>query len=141
MGRYLVVAHRTLVGPALLDHVRELAQKEPDVTFHLVVPVHHPRGAWSDGQLQVATQQRLEEGLAAFADAGLDATGEVGDASPVYAVSTALRNVDFDCEGIILSTLPAHMSAWLRMDVKRRMQREFDLPVIHVVAQRRTADV
>jgi GABA permease len=138
MGRYLVVAHRTLVGPHLLDYCRDLAEKEPGVTFHLVVPVHHPRGAWTEGGIRVAAQQCLDEGLTAFADAGLDADGEVGDASPVYAVSTALRNVDFDCEGIILSTLPAHLSGWLRMDVKRRMRREFDLPLTHLVAQRRT---
>jgi GABA permease len=104
-----------------------------------VVPVRHPRGAWTDGQIQAAGAQRLEEGLAAFRDAGLDADGEVGDASPVYAASTALRNTAFDCDGIILSTLPAHLSTWLRNDVARRMRREFDLPVTHLVADRATA--
>jgi GABA permease len=139
MGRYLVVAHRTLVGSHLLDHCRGLAQTEPGTRFHLVVPVWHPRGAWTDGQIQAAAAQRLDEGLAAFGDAGLEAAGEVGDASPVYATTTALRNVGFDCDGIILSTLPAHLSTWLRMDVARRMQREFDLPVTHLIADQATA--
>lgn len=136
MGTYMVVAHRTLVGPHLLDHVRELARNEPDSRFHLVVPVRHPRGAWTDGEIQAAAGTRLDEGITVFEAAGLTATGEVGDASPVYAVSTALRTLDFACDGIILSTLPVGVSAWLHMDVEHRMRREFDLPVTHLVAAR-----
>jgi hypothetical protein len=135
MGTYLVVAHRTLVGPHLLDHAAELAQREPGTRFHLVVPVRHPRGAWTDGQVASAARGVMEEGLAAFGERSLEATGEVGDASPVYAVSTALRNLGFACDGIILSTLPRSRSAWLRMDVERRLRREFDLPVTHLVAE------
>lgn len=141
MGTYIVVAHRTLVGPHLLEFAREQAVHEPDIRFHLVVPVHRPSGAWSDGQVQGLGRKRLDEGIAAFADAGLNVTGEVGDASPVYAVSTALRNLRFDCEGIILSTLPRGVSAWLRMDVEHRMRREFDLPVTHLVADKATSSV
>jgi hypothetical protein len=141
MGTYIVVAHRTLVGPHLLEFAREQAVHEPDTRFHLVVPVHRPSGAWSDGQVQGLGRKRLDEGIAAFADAGLNVTGEVGDASPVYAVSTALRNLRFDCEGIILSTLPRGVSAWLRMDVEHRMRREFDLPVTHLVADKATSSV
>jgi hypothetical protein len=139
MGTYLVVAHRTLVGEHLLDYAQDLVRREPSTRFHLVVPIHHPSGAWTDGQLQGAADQRLQEGLAAFTDAGLEATGEVGDASPVYAVSTALRNLDFTCDGIILSTLPPGMSAWLHMDVESRLRREFDLPITHLVADRAKA--
>ena len=136
MGTYMVVAHRTLVGPHLLDHVRELVRNEPDSRFHLVVPVRHPRGAWTDGELQATARTRLDEGIASFEEAGLSATGEVGDASPVYAASTALRTLGFDCDGIILSTLPVGVSAWLHMDVEHRLRREFDLPVTHLVAAR-----
>ncbi|HMG40856.1 MAG TPA: hypothetical protein VK611_05975 [Acidimicrobiales bacterium] len=139
MGTYIVVAHRTLVGRHLLEYAREQAIHEPDTRFHLVVPVHHPSGAWSEGQVQAKARQSLDEGLAAFADAGLTVTGEVGDASPVYAVSTALRNLDFDCDGIIVSTLPPGVSAWLRLDVERRLKREFDLPVTHLVADKATS--
>jgi hypothetical protein len=141
MGTYIVVAHRTLVGPHLLEFAREQAVHEPDTRFHLVVPVHRPSGSWSDGQVQGIARKRLDEGLAAFADADLTATGEVGDASPVYAVSTALRNLDYDCDGIILSTLPPGVSAWLRLDVERRLKREFDLPVTHLVADESTTSV
>lgn len=136
MGTYLVVAHRTLVDEHLLDHVRQLAEQQP-IRFHLVVPVRHPDGhAWSDGEIVAAAQQRLEEGIAAFADAGLVADGEVGDENPVYAASTAMRNLGFECDGLIVSTLPSGVSHWLRVDVVSRMRREFDLPITHLVAPR-----
>jgi hypothetical protein len=135
VGTYLVVAHRTLVGQHLLDHARELADRQP-ARFHLVVPARHPDGhAWSDGEIAAAARARLEEGLAAFTEAGLEVTGEVGDQNPVYAASTALRTLGFDCEGIIVSTLPRGVSHWLRVDVVSRMRREFDLPITHLVGR------
>ncbi|MGH9213135.1 MAG: hypothetical protein ACRD2C_21055 [Acidimicrobiales bacterium] len=143
MGTYLVVAHRTLVGEHLLDHARDLAEREQQqrepTRFHLVVPVRHPDGhAWSDGEIQSVARTRLAEGLATFADAGLEATGEVGDENPVYAASTALRDLGFACDGIIVSTLPPGVSHWLRVDVVSRMKREFELPITHLVAAKRS---
>jgi hypothetical protein len=140
MQTYLVVAHRTLVGEHLLDHVRSLCEAgEAGVCrFYLVVPVTHPRDhAWSEGEVDAAARKRLDEGLAAFRNLGVEATGEVGDANPVYAVSTALRNRPFgddEWDGIIVSTLPPGVSHWLGLDVVSRIKREFDIPVTHLVA-------
>jgi hypothetical protein len=162
METYLVVAHRTLVGEHLLDHVRSLCgagEAGPDdaptggrgpsgpvrstesgkpVRFYLVVPVTHPRDhAWSEGEVEAAARSRLDEGLEAFRNLGVEATGEVGDANPVYAVSTALRNRPFgddEWDGIIVSTLPPGVSHWLGLDVVSRIKREFDIPVTHLVA-------
>ena len=50
MRSVLVVAHLTLVGDALLHEVRGLMASGP-CRFHLLVPVEHPMGAWSDGQV------------------------------------------------------------------------------------------
>jgi GABA permease len=160
MQTYLVVAHRTLVGKHLLDHVRSLSEgagpgRAPSgpvqstesgthVRFYLVVPVRHPRDhAWTDGEVEATARARLDEGLAAFRNVGVEATGEVGDANPVYAVSTALRNRPFgddDWDGIIVSTLPPGVSHWLGLDVVSRIKREFDIPVTHVVAPKVEAD-
>lgn len=138
---YLVVAHRTLVGEHLLEHVRGLADSE-ETRFHLVVPVRHPTGhAWTDGEIEGIARQKLEEGLYAFRASGLDVSGEVGDENPVYATSTAMRNIGFDCDGIIVSTLPTGVSHWLRIDVVSRMRREFDLPITHLLSDRVSADV
>ncbi len=139
MRTYLVVAHRTLVEDHLLDHVRTLCNTEV-CRFHLVVPVTHPRTAWSDGEVTGVAERKLEEGLAAFRNAGAEADGEVGDANPVYAVATALRaNPDEDWAGIIVSTLPPGVSRWLGLDVVSRITREFDLPVTHLTATRAAA--
>jgi GABA permease len=134
MRRYLVVAHRTLVGQHLLDEASRLVAEEP-TRFHLVVPVRIPDHLWTEGAVEAAAKRRLEEGVTAFSGAGLDVTGEVGDANPVYAASTALRHLDYKVDGILLSTLPPGISAWLRVDVVARMRREFDLPLTHLVAQ------
>jgi hypothetical protein len=139
MQTYLVVAHRTLVGEHLLGHVRSLCEAaEARCRFYLVVPVTHPRDhAWSEGEVDTAARRRLDEGLEAFRNLGVEATGEVGDANPVYAVSTALRNRPFgddEWDGIIVSTLPSGVSHWLGLDVVSRIKREFDIPVTHLVA-------
>lgn len=141
MSAYLVVAHRTLVGEALLDHVRSLCGAG-DCRFHLVVPVTHPRDhAWSEGEVTAAARRRLDEGLAAFTAVGAEVTGEVGDANPVYALATAVRSSSGTAwDGIIVSTLPPGVSRWLGLDAVSRIRREFDLPVTHVVAAAAPAD-
>ena len=144
MRSYLVVAHRTLVEDHLLEHVRTMCEAAPgECAFHLVVPVTHPPGAWSEGEVTAAARDKLDEGLAAFARVapGAEVTGEVGDANPVYATSAALRaDPDRDWAGIIVSTLPPGVSRWLGLDAVSRIRREFDLPVTHLVAARETAE-
>jgi hypothetical protein len=136
----MVVAHRTLVEDHLLDHVRGLCEAG-DCRFHLVVPVTHPMGAWSEGEIEAAAKARQEEGKAAFREIGAEVTGEVGDANPVYAVAAALRTKpDEDWAGIIVSTLPPGISRWLGLDAVSRIKREFDLPVTHLVAERAAAE-
>jgi hypothetical protein len=158
MSSYLVVAHRTLVEDHLIDHVRTLCATESPVRLHLVVPVTHPRDhAWSDGEVEGVARRRLAEGIAAFEGLGAEVTGEVGDANPVYAVATALRASQAGSEsaegvdegrgavvtpwdGIIVSTLPPGISRWLGLDAVSRIRREFELPVIHLVAARVAAE-
>jgi hypothetical protein len=135
MRTYLVVAHRTLVGQGLIAHVGALGSPE-ELRLHLVVPVHHPVDhAWSDGEVEATAAARLAEGIEAFRAQGYQVTGEVGDANPVYAVTTALRDSVPDCEGVVISTLPSGLSRWLHVDAVHRIRREVNLPVIHVVAR------
>ncbi len=133
MRRYLVVAHRTLGGSALLDEIRRLIAEQPSA-FHIVVPVTHPPHMWTEGEVQAEARTNLETAMTAFREAGAaDVTGEVGDTNPVHAVHVVLdRDSGFD--GVIVSTLPAGVSRWLRLDVPSRLRRELDIPVTHVVA-------
>lgn len=140
MPRYLIIAHRTLGGPHLMEHVRALREVGP-CRFHLLVPVEHPMGAWSDGQVQGAAKRTLQEGLDRFNEERIIADGEIGDANPVYAAGVVIRREGEDAfDEIILSTLPPGPSRWLHLDVPSRMRKEFPkLTVTHLVAE--TADV
>jgi hypothetical protein len=131
--RYLVVAHRTLGGQHLLDEVQRRMAEGP-CQFHLLVPCHHPSDhQWTDHEIEAEARKALEAGLASFRSIGADATGEIGDVNPVYAVDAVLRREAFD--EIILSTLPPGPSRWLKVDVPSRMRRQFNLPITHLVAR------
>ena len=137
MTEYLVVAHKTLVGSPLLDEVSRRLEAGPS-HFHLIVPVDHPSDhKYSEGECRARAAQRLDEGLAAFAELGAEATGEVGDQNPVAAIAAVVRVRDVD--EIILSTLPPGPSRWLKLDVISRARDRFDVPITHVVANREPA--
>ena len=58
--------------------------------------------------------------------------GVVGDSDPLVAVRDAVTRLGVD--EIIISTLPARVSHWLRRDLPQRAQ-QFGLPVTVVTAQ------
>src|SRR5438128_2292424 len=121
MSRYLVVAHKTLGGDALRE---ELARRREagEIKVHLLVPIDHPMHGWSDGQLDHAAEHVLEAGLARMREMNIEATGEVGDANPVYAVEQVFREDDAFDE-IIVSTLPHGPSKWLKIDAPSRLAK------------------
>ncbi len=138
MRRYLVVAHRTLGGAHLMEHLHELREADPYCRFHFVVPQYHPRDhAYTEAETEATAQAKLDEMLERMAVMGMGATGEVGDANAVYAVMTAIRHCDEEdapITGIVVSTLPHRVSAW--WDVPHRIERDnADLPVTHIVAE------
>jgi hypothetical protein len=64
---------------------------------------------------------------------GLDVDdGIVGDPDPVAAVEDAVNFKEFD--EIVVSTLPKHVSKWLKLDLPHRVQRVTGKPVVHVTA-------
>ncbi len=64
--------------------------------------------------------------------AGGHVDGIIGDTDPFVAIRAVVTNVGVD--EIIISTLPARVSRWLRRDLPRRAN-EFGLPVTVVTAQ------
>ncbi len=138
MRQYLVVANKTLLSEALRQRLRALAAEE-ESSFHLVVPVTHPHGAWSDGVIHAEAAERLAEGLERFSDLGAAVDGEVvGDASPVSAVGDVLIREPGRFDAIVVSTLPPGPSRWLKLDVIKRLH-SYGLPVMHVVEARQRA--
>jgi hypothetical protein len=133
MRSYLVVANLTLGGEHLLEQVRACIAAGPS-RFHIMVPATPPQEGltWSEEDARTAASDRLKEALRRFGELGADVDGEVGSNRPLDAIAAALAKDQFD--EIILSTLPAGASRWLRMDLPHRVERSFGLPVTHVVA-------
>jgi hypothetical protein len=125
-ARVLIVAHRTAATPLLLAAVRARAVRSTCV-FTLLVP----RPYW-DPDTEEA-EMTLELAIPLLQDAtGGHVEGLVGDSDPFVAVSEAVESFGFD--EILISTLPARVSRWLRRDLPHRVER-FGLPVTVVTAQ------
>jgi hypothetical protein len=124
--RVLVVANRTAATPLLLNAVRARAGRSP-CTFTLLVP----RPYWDpDTEEAEAT---LELAIPLLDEAtGTHVQGIIGDSDPFVAVRDGVTRLSID--EIIVSTLPARVSRWLRRDLPHRVQ-EFGLPVTVVTAQ------
>jgi hypothetical protein len=123
--RVLIVAHRTAATPLLLAEVRERARRSA-CSFTLVVP----RPYWDpDTEEAVATLELAIPLLEEAADGHVE--GMVGDTDPFVAVRDAVQELGFD--EIIISTLPARVSHWLRRDLPCRVE-QLGLPVIVVTA-------
>ena len=142
MKRCLVVAHQTIDSPELLDAIRERYSAEP-TTFHLLVPRYYGSGmAWNEGVVRHNAEEALNRALLRLAALGFPATGETGEPTrfgsgdnPVVAVEEVLRRDGEDAyDHIIISTLPAKVSHWLRMDAPARIRRVTTIPVTEVVS-------
>jgi cell pole-organizing protein PopZ len=130
--RYLVVANQTLGGEHLTETVRECLATG-SARFHVLVPATQPRdhAVWTEGEARALADRRLEAALGRFRKLGADVGGEVGDERPLQAIADVVQEQEFD--EIILSTLPPGLSRWLRQDLPHRVERQFDLPVRHVI--------
>jgi hypothetical protein len=138
-ARVLVVANRTAATPALIAAVRERAARGP-ATFTLLVPhVTHGLHKVVDAQDTDVSESEavLELALPLLAEAaGGKVEGIVGDHEPLAAIQDAVNLRGFD--EIILSTLPARVSRWLKLDLPSKVTG-LGLPVTHVEAQEHTA--
>ena len=120
---FLVVANVTATSDELIQDLRRRADREP-VSFTMVIPAARGR--------DVATQ-KLAEALKLLEAAGLEATGTVGNADPILAVTDAWDPKKYD--EIIVSTLPMRFSKWLHAGLPERIGKLTDAPVTHVVSQ------
>jgi hypothetical protein len=134
--RVLIVANRTAATPALLDAVRDRAAAGP-CRFTLLVPhyahglhkltdaeAHHTGTSESEAVLELALPL-LEEAAATKVE------GVTSDADPLTAIQDAINLQGYD--EIILSTLPARVSRWLKLDLPSKA-RGLGLPLTHVEA-------
>ena len=132
MAKVLVVANRTAECEELQQALKERAEKGDDVEFTLVVPSAHGFAKAANSDLGVETAERhVHKALEQFRAAGLKVEGRLGDPDPIAAVQDAANAGSYD--ELIISTLPTHLSKWLRIDLPRKAAHATGLPVTHVV--------
>ena len=68
---------------------------------------------------------------------GLIAAGMIGDPDPYTATMNALQF--FRVDDIVISTLPATRSGWLRADLIERVRKATNKPVEHIETADRSA--
>jgi hypothetical protein len=138
-ARVLVVAYKTAATPALLEAVRERAGRGP-ARFALLVPnPAHGLHALVDPEdvEQTEGEQVLELAIPLLEEAaGGPVEGIVGDPSPMNAIQDAINIHGFD--EVIISTLPARVSKWLRLDLPSKVAG-LGLPVTTVTARERAS--
>lgn len=123
----LVIGSQTVVGEPLLAAIRERAGQSA-ADFTVVVPADPP-----------GAEDRMRRVVAQLKQAGIEATGHVGDPDPVSAVVNAVHDEPVD--EIIISTFPQSTSGWLRRDVLGRIKKQTKVPVRHVVVEPEEAEV
>ncbi len=120
----LVVANRTAAGDDLLARLDELASEGDRRLFIACVPQEG-----GDGSATARARSRLAQIVDRVRSRGHLAAGIVGDPDPYTAVMNALEL--FRVDDIVISTLPATRSGWLRTDLIKRVASATDKPVIH----------
>ena len=130
----LIVANQTAAGA----HLKALVRARMDVgpcRFTLLVPATPPGDhmTWTEGEAYALAEQRLAEALTGLKELGADVQGAVGDPRPLSAIGDVLLTKPHD--EIVLSTLPVGASRWLKQDLPHRVERQFRLPVTHVVVE------
>ncbi len=123
----LVVANETLLGPRLLDRIRERAAQEPPASFMLFAPQSDPAA-----QPHPDAERRLRQVIVELRSEGIDVHGQVAHPDPYAATMHAVRDERVD--EIIVSTFAPQRSGWLRRDLVERLRKDTGLPVEHVVA-------
>ena len=131
--RILVIANETVGGGALREEIKQRAEGHRERVLVVCPALNAPLRHWvsdEDGA-RAAAQQRLESSLARLAEAGVDASGEVGDGDPLQAIEDALRT--FGADEVIISTHPEGRSHWLERGVVSGARERFDVPITHVI--------
>jgi hypothetical protein len=129
MTTVLVVANRTAQSDELFETLCERARRGP-VSFVLLVPATWEVGDPHGGR-QTA-RRRLNRALARLREAGLSVEGVLGDSDALVAVEQTWEPDRFD--EVIVSTLPARISLWLKRDLPHLVERYTGAKVTHVIA-------
>jgi hypothetical protein len=130
----LVLAAKTASGEELLAALkRKAAGKERETLFIVTVPQEG-----GEGQHAARARARMAQVIDRLLAEGLIAAGMIADPDPYTAVMNALQF--FRVDDIVISTLPATRSGWLRADLIERVKKVTGKPVEHIEATDRAAE-
>ena len=156
MRRCLVVANQTLQAAELRDELRKRISAGP-CSFFVIVPdtkaaqydpvaaggVLPQPGMWwwttyyarpaTDEEATEQARERLSLMLGGLAALGVPVEGDLGSPDPLAAIGEACGDRQFD--EIIVTTLPQHVSRWLRADLPHQAERRFGLPVTTIITR------
>ena len=134
MRTILGIANQTLGGAKLLETLQERVDAAGgDARVVIAVPRvagHHGNIIYEDAVFEAA-QVRVDLARRFLREAGINAVGEVGDPDPYTAAMDAIG--EHRPDEVIVSTLPATSSGWMRRDLIERIRDDSGLPVEHVV--------
>jgi hypothetical protein len=131
--KVLVVATRTAACSELVDVLTDRAVQE-HAAFNLLVPATPYGWAWLADMYSggVDAERYLAAAVKRYGEAGIElGSAQLGDPDPVAAVMDALHHAHYD--EIVVSTLPRHLSKWLRLSLPHRLRAVTGLAVTHVV--------
>jgi hypothetical protein len=125
----LVVANVTAGRGTLRARMKEIAAETEDMLFIVVVPLQ----AHGDGRAAAVARARLGNTLDRMRREGLLVAGMIGDPDPYTATMNALQF--YRVSRIVISTLPATKSGWMRADLISRVRKASNIEVEHIVAE------
>lgn len=138
--RIIIVANQTAPGPHLKEIVAERMSEGP-CSFVLLVPAIPPKGTWTftEDEAEADAHRRLKIALEGLAELGAEVEGRVELAAPFEAVDAFIDSERYTdtppISEIIVSTLPAGISRWLKQDLVHHLQRHHEIPVTHVIGE------
>jgi hypothetical protein len=130
----LVIANVTAGRGTLRARMKEIAAESKDMLFLVIVPLQ----AHGDGRAAAVARARLGNTVDRMRREGLLVAGMIGDPDPYTATMNALQF--YRVERVIISTLPATRSGWMRADLISRVRKASNIEVEHIVAERDGAE-
>jgi hypothetical protein len=129
----LVVAARTASGDELLQALKDKAAGNERGTLYIVT-VPQEGG---EGQHAATARARMAQVVDRLIAEGLIAAGMIGDPDPYTATMNALQF--FRVDDVVVSTLPATRSGWMRADLIERVRKASHKSVTHIETSERSA--
>ncbi len=132
--RILVIANETVEGGVLYEAMCVRARSVRSVEVLVIAPALNSRVRhWisDEDEARRGAELRLGKCLDRLSAADIEASGWVGDADPLQAISDGLHL--FAADEIIIATHPEGRSHWLARNLVGRARARYPQPILHVV--------